>query len=75
MSKTPAALVLLIVTWVVFLVAGFGLIWQSLMHKSAPTSSRTRRIVNEIKFRFSFASGVVLILLFLSGLVWFLTKW
>jgi hypothetical protein len=75
MNKAPGTLVLLVITWTVFLVAGLGLIWQALMHKSSPTRSKTRRIVNEIKFRFSFASGVALIILFLFGVIWFLTKW
>jgi hypothetical protein len=75
MSKTPGTLILLIVTWTVFLVAGMGLIWQALMDKSSPAKSKTRRILNEIKFRFGFASGVVLILLFLSGVAWMLAKW
>ena len=75
MNKTPAAFILLIITWTIFLVAGLGLIWQAIMDKSSPARSKTRRIVNEIKFRFGFASGVVLILLFLSGLVWLLAKW
>jgi hypothetical protein len=75
MSKSPGTLVLLVITWTVFLVAGLGLIWQALMDKSSPARSKTRRFMNEIKFRFGFASGVVLIILFLSGLIWFLTKW
>jgi hypothetical protein len=75
MSKTPGILILLIVTWTVFLVAGMGLIWQALMDKSSPARSKTRRIVNEIKFRFGFASGVILILLFLSEVAWMLAKW
>jgi hypothetical protein len=75
MSKTMGTLILLAISWSIFLVAGIGLIWQAIMHKSVPTKSRTRRIVNEIKFRLSFASGVVLIILVLSGVFWVLVKW
>jgi hypothetical protein len=75
MSKSMGNLILLAISWTIFLVAGIGLIWQAIMHKSVPTKSKTRRIVNEIKFRLSFASGVVLIILVLSGVFWVLVKW
>ena len=75
MSKTTGTLILLVITWTIFLVAGIGLLWQAMMDKSSPAKSKTRRIVNEIKFRFGFAAGTVLIILFLSGVVWYLAKW
>jgi hypothetical protein len=75
MSNTPGALTLLVITWTVFLVAGVSLIWQAIMDKSSPAKSKARRIVNEIKFRLGFAAGVVLIILFLSGVFWLLVKW
>ena len=75
MSKTPGTLILLVITWTIFLVAGIGLLWQAIMDKSLPARSKTRRIVNEIKFRLKFASGVVLVILFLSGVFWLLLKW
>jgi hypothetical protein len=75
MSRTPGTLILLVITWTIFLVAGIGLIWQAIMNKSSPTNSKARRIVNEIKFRLGFAAGVVLIILFLSGVFWMLVKW
>jgi 1,2-phenylacetyl-CoA epoxidase catalytic subunit len=75
MSKTPGTLILLAITWVIFLVAGIGLIWQAIMDKSSPARSTTRRIVKEIKFRLRFASGVVLIILVLSGVLWMMVNW
>ena len=75
MSKTPGTLILLIITWTIFLVTGLSLIWQAIMDKSSPTKSKVRRIVNEIKFRLGFAAGVVLLILALSGAVWLLVKW
>jgi hypothetical protein len=75
MSKSPTTLTLLIITWTIFLVAGIGLIWQAIMNKSAPTGSKVRRLVNEVKFRFGFAAGLVLLILVLSGVVWLLVKW
>ena len=44
------------------------------MDKSSPAKSKARRIVNEIKFRLGFASGVVLLILLLSGVFWLLVK-
>jgi hypothetical protein len=73
--KISGTLILFVITWTAFLVAGIGLIWQAIMDKSLPTNSNARRIVNEIKFRFGFAAGVVLIILFLSGVFWLLVKW
>jgi hypothetical protein len=75
MSKTPGTLLLLIVTWAIFLVAGIGLLWQAIMNKSAPTGSKVRRLVNEVKFRFGFTAGLVLLILVLSGVVWVLMRW
>jgi len=75
MSKTTGTLILLVITWTIFLVAGIGLLWQAIMDKSSPAKSKTRRIVNEIKFRLGFAAGVALIILFLSGVVWLLVNW
>jgi hypothetical protein len=75
MSKTPGTIILMIITWTAFLVAGIGLIWQAIMDKSSPAKSKVHRIVNEIKFRLGFAAGVVLLLLFLSGVFWMLVKW
>ncbi|MCX6037348.1 MAG: hypothetical protein NTW99_05590 [Chloroflexi bacterium] len=75
MSKTPGTLILLVITWTIFLVTGISLIWQAIMDKSSPTKSKARRIVNEIKFRLKFATGVVLMILFLSGVFWLLVKW
>jgi hypothetical protein len=75
MSKTPGTLILLIITWTIFLVTGLSLIWQAIMDKSSPTKSKVRRIVNEIKFRLGFAAGVVLLILVFSGAVWLLVKW
>ena len=63
MSKTPGTLILLIITWVIFLVTGLSLIWQAIMDKSSPTKSKVRRVVNEVKFRVGFAAGVVLLIL------------
>ena len=74
MSKTPSTLLLLLITWTVFLVAGVGLIWQAVMTRSAPTGSKVRRLVNEVKFRFGFAAGLVLLILVASGVVWLLVK-
>jgi hypothetical protein len=74
-SKSPGTLILLAITWTAFLVAGISLLWQAIMDKSSPAKSKTRRIVNEIKFRLGFAAGVVLIILFISGVVWVLVKW
>jgi hypothetical protein len=65
----------LIISWTILLVAGIGLIWQAIMDKSAPVKSKVRGFVNEIKFRLGFTAGVVLIILFLSGVVWLLVKW
>jgi hypothetical protein len=73
--KTPGTLILLAVTWTICLAAGVGLVWQALMDKSSPSRSRVRRAINEIKFRLGFASGVVLIILCISGLVWVLVRW
>jgi hypothetical protein len=73
--KISGTLILFVITWTAFLVAGLGLIWQAIMDKSLPTNSIARRIVKEIKFRFGFAAGVVLIILFLSGVFWLLVKW
>lgn len=70
MKVTPGTLILLIITWTIFLLAGIGLIWQAIMDRYSPTKSKTRRIVNEIRFRFGFAAGVILIILFVSGVVW-----
>ena len=75
MSKTPGTLILLVITWTIFLVTGISLIWQAIMDKSSPTKSKARRIVNEIKFRLKFATGMVLMILFLSGVFWLLVKW
>jgi hypothetical protein len=75
MSKTPGTLILLVIIWTIFLVTGISLIWQAIMDKSSPTKSKARRIVNEIKFRLKFATGVVLMILFLSGVFWLLVKW
>jgi len=75
MSKTPGTLILLIITWVIFLVTGLSLIWQAIMDKSSPTKSKVRRVVNEVKFRVGFAAGVVLLILVLSGAIWLLVKW
>lgn len=51
MSKIPGTLIILVITWTVFLVARIGLIWQAIMDKSLPVKSKSSRIVNEIKFR------------------------
>jgi hypothetical protein len=75
MSKTPGTLILLAITWTVFLVAGIGLIWQAIMDKSSPAKSKVRRIVNEVKFRLGFATGVVLLITVLFGVIWLLIKW
>jgi hypothetical protein len=75
MNKTPGTLILLAITWTIFLFAGIGLMWQAIMDKSSPTKSKARRIVNEIKFRLKFSTGVVLMILFLSGVFWLLVKW
>jgi hypothetical protein len=75
MSKTPTTLVLLIITWAIFLIAGVSLIWQAIMNKSEPTGSKVRRFVNEVKFRFGFAAGLILLILVLSGVVWLFVKW
>ena len=75
MSKTTGTLILLVITWTIFLVAGIGLLRQAIMDKSAPAKSKARRFVNEIKFRLGFAAGVALIILFLSGVVWLLVNW
>jgi hypothetical protein len=75
MSKTPGTLILLVITWTIFLVTGISLIWQAIMDKSSPTKSKARRIVNDIKFRLKFAIGVVLMILFFSGVFWLLVKW
>jgi hypothetical protein len=45
------------------------------MDKSALAKSKPRLILNEIKFRLGFASGMVLILLVLVGVFWMLVKW
>jgi hypothetical protein len=74
MSKTPGMFILLVITWTVFLIAGIGLIWQAVLDKSSPTKSKARRIVNEIKFRLGFASGLALIILVLTGIIWMLVK-
>jgi hypothetical protein len=63
------------ITWTAFLITGISLIWQAIMDKSAPAKSKTRRVVNEIKFRLGFAAGLVLIILFISGVVWLLVRW
>jgi succinate dehydrogenase hydrophobic anchor subunit len=75
MSKTPGTLILLAITWMVFLVGGIGLIWQAIMDKSSPTKSKVRKVMNEIKFRLGFAAGLVLLILFLYGVFWLLLKW
>jgi hypothetical protein len=66
--------ILLVITWMIFLVAGIGFIWQAIMDKSSPARSKTGRFVNEVKFRLGFASGVVLIILVLFGLIRLLEK-
>lgn len=75
MSKNPGPLIILTITWTISLVAGLGLLWQAIMDKSSPTKSKVRRIVDEIKFRLKFATGVVLIFLFVFGAVWVLMNW
>ena len=75
MSKTPGTLILVIITLVILLVTGLSLLWQAIMDKSNPTKSKVRRVVNEIKFRLGFASGVVLLVLVIAGVVWLLVKW
>jgi len=75
MSKTTGTLILLVITWTIFLVTGIGFIWQAIMDKSSPAKSKARRIVNEIKFRLGFAAGVAIIILFLSGVLWLLVNW
>ena len=75
MIKTPGTITLLVITWTIFLVAGISLIWQAIMDKSSPAKSKVRRIVNDIKFRLGFATGVVLIILVLFGVFWLLVKW
>jgi hypothetical protein len=74
-SKTPGTLILLAITWMIFLIAGIGLVWQAILDKSLPAKSKVRRIVNEIKFRLGFATGVVLIILVLFGVVYFILSW
>jgi hypothetical protein len=75
MSTTPTTLILLVITWVIFLAAGMSLIWQAIMDKSLPAKSKMRGLVNEIKFRLRFATGAVLIIVVLSGVVWVLVNW
>ncbi len=75
MTRTPATLIMLGVTWLIFLVAGLSLIWQAIMVKSSPAKSKLHGFVNEVKFRLRFATGVVLVLLVLSGAVWLLMNW
>ena len=75
MSKTTGTLILLVITWTIFLVAGIGLLWQAMMDKSSPAKSKVRGIVNEIKFRLGFGAGVALIILFLYGVIWMLVNW
>ena len=75
MSKTPATLALLIITLAIFLFTALSLLWQAIMDKSAPTKSKVRRVVNELKFRLEFSSGVVLLILVIAGIIWLLVKW
>jgi hypothetical protein len=74
MSESPATLILMIITWTIILVAGISLIGKAIMDKSSPAKSKTRMILNEIKFRLGFASGLALIIMFLSGVFWLLMK-
>jgi len=75
MSRNPTTFIFLIITLTIFLVTGLSLIWQAIMDKSAPTKSKVYRVVNEVKFRFGFAAGMVLLILVISGVVWLLVKW
>jgi hypothetical protein len=75
MSETPGTLVLLVITWTILLVAGISLIWQAIMEKSSLAKSKVQRILNEIKFRYRFATGAALIILVLFGVFWSLINW
>jgi hypothetical protein len=75
MTKSPTMLIMLGITWSIFLAAGVSLIWQALMVKSEPTRSRMRGFLNEVKFRLRFATGVVLVIVVISGVVWLLINW
>ena len=75
MSKTPATLILLIIILAVLFFTGLSLLWQAVMDKSAPTKSKVRGFVNEIKFRIGFAAGMASLILAVAGAIWLLLKW
>jgi len=73
MLNKPIGLLLpLVFAWLISTAAGISLLYSAFRDKSPVPTRGWRKFFREIRFRFYFVTGIVLILWVISGIAWIL---